>query len=555
MAYNLKSVKLPKLTGLPLKLFAAALENPVAGALLMPKMMKDAGFLEFRKKIIEDPTTPLPLYYSEKPAVANSARKPVDPVQPQKSSVFATIADFSRAYQNGEASPESVAEKVMEAIETDDRSQKPLRAFLAVDKSDVRAGAEASGKRIRAGRPLSLLDGVPIAIKDEVDMVPYPTTVGTSFMGKYPVTKDSTVVSRLRAAGALLIGKTNMHEIGINPDGLNVHHGIARNPYNPDYDTGGSSSGSAAAVASGLCPAAIGADGGGSIRVPASHCGLVGLKSTFGRVSEHGAAPLCWSVAHLGPLAAGAADAALIYSIIAGPDPEDPHTAHQPAVDLDGLGESSLDGVRLGIFPPWFEHADAAVLNACKRMVDRFRDSGAEIQEVRIPELDEMRLAHAITILSEMSASMNNFREHLKDFGPATRISLRAGRYFSANDYVHAQRMRTRAMMIFGEILEKVDAVLTPSTAVTAPKIPKGGEVCGWSDLSTVTEVMRFVFPGNLTGLPAVSFPVGYDDAGLPVGMQAMGRPWEESLLLRLAGAAEDAWEKKRPERFYRILE
>ena len=170
--------------------------------------------------------------------------------------------------------------------------------MIAVNRDDVMKQAREATQRIKAGKPLSIFDGVPVAVKDELDMVPYPTTVGTSFLGKSPAKEDATVVARMRAAGALLVGKTNMHEIGINVTGLNPHHGTTRNPYNTDHFTGGSSSGSATAVAAGLVPVAIGADGGGSIRIPASFCGVFGLKPTFGRVSEHGAAPLCWSVAH-----------------------------------------------------------------------------------------------------------------------------------------------------------------------------------------------------------------------------------------------------------------
>ncbi len=220
---------------------------------------------------------------------------------------------------------------MLTAIEASDATKPPLRTFIASNPDDVLRQAEAATHRIRNGQALSLLDGVPVAVKDEVDMVPCPTTVGTAFLGPRPAKQDSTVVARMRATGAVLLGKTNMHEIGIGVTGLNLHHGTPRNPYNPDHYTGGSSSGSAAAVAAGLCPVAISADGGGSIRIPSSFCGLVGLKPTFGRISEFGAAPLCWSLAHLGAIAATATDAALAYGVLAGPDPQDANSLHQPS--------------------------------------------------------------------------------------------------------------------------------------------------------------------------------------------------------------------------------
>ncbi len=213
---------------------------------------------------------------------------------------------------------------------------------------------------------------------------------------------DATVVARLRAAGALLIGKANMHEIGINPNGANAHYGAARNPYDTARDPGGSSSGPAAAVAAGLCPIAIGADGGGSIRIPASLCGLVGLKPTFGRVSEAGAAPLCWSVAHIGPLGATVEDVALAYGLIAGPDTRDPNSQRQPAVGLAGWNDRlTWHGLTVGVYRPWFRHAAPAVVAANEAMLAQFERAGAQVREIVVPELDAMRLAHIIIILSE----------------------------------------------------------------------------------------------------------------------------------------------------------
>ena len=354
----------------------------------------------------------------------------------------------------------------------------------------------------------------------------------------------------------MLIGKTNMHEIGINVTGLNPHHGTTRNPYNTDHFTGGSSSGSATAVAAGLAPVAIGADGGGSIRIPSSFCGVFGLKPTFGRVSEYGAAPLCWSVAHVGPLAGTASDAALAYAVMAGPDLRDPNSLHQPLPTLENWDQLNLRKLKLGVYKQWFQHADAEVVAACESMLKRFTDMGAEIREIVIPDLDLNRVAQVVTILTEMAQAMSyTYAEHHREHGLDVRLNLVLGRAFTAQDYVTAQRARTRIINNFNRVLEEVDMILTPTTGIAAPLIPKDALPDGNSDLSTTTEIMRFVTAANMTGLPAITFPVGYTTKGLPIGMQAMGRAWEENLLLRLAVNAEQAIERKEPQVHFKILD
>jgi Asp-tRNA(Asn)/Glu-tRNA(Gln) amidotransferase A subunit family amidase len=299
---------------------------------------------------------------------------------------------------------------------------------------------------------------------------------------------------------------------------------------------------------------AIGADGGGSIRIPAALTGLVGLKATFGRVSEHGAAPLTWSMGHLGPIGATVGDVALVYACIAGPDPRDPNTAYQPPVTLDGWDQPDLRGLRLGIYRPWFDHAEAGIVEDCRTMIDRFVEMGATVQEVEIPELDEMRVAQALTILAEMASNMALHAEHWDELSPSTRVNLSLGMATTSEDYLQAQRVRSRAIAHFRRAFEACDVILTPATAITAPVVPDNCEDDGWSDLGTVTELMRFAMPGNLTGLPAIAFPVGYDSRGLPTGMQAMGRAWEEHTLLRVAYAAEMVLARRRPPTYYEVV-
>jgi len=556
--YDLKSVKLPRLAGGQLSMIASALESGVLRSLIMPSMLKSGGIEDFRALAPEEPPTVFPIGFVDKKAAPEDGPdlKALNKIEGSAAAAmpFRTVRDYARAYKEGKANPEDVAKKALEAIKNADAGSLKLRAFIAVNDGDIMQQARASAERWKDKKPLSVLDGVPMAVKDEVDMVPYPTTVGTKFFGKAPAKQDATAVARLRAAGALLLGKANMHEIGISTDGLNVNFGATRNPYNPKHDTGGSSSGSATAVSAGLCPVAVGADGGGSIRVPAAMCGVVGLKPTFGRVSEFGAAPLCWSVAHLGPIAATVEDAAIGYACMAGPDIKDPNSLHQPYVTLEHWNKADLKGVKLGIYKPWFEHADPEIVKTCNALLEKLVAAGAQVKEIVIPGLDTMRVAHVISILSEMAGSMNNYPDNSKDFGAEVRVSLALGRQFNASDYIKAQRIRTRVIDMFRDIYKDVDAIITPATGITAPEVSLEDAESGWSDLTRTTETMRYVFPGNLAGLPAISFPAGYDSIGLPIGMQAMGRWWDEDLLLRIAFNAEKLVERRKPVMFFDLL-
>ena len=561
-AYDLESVQLPYLTGPTLRLFAAVMESPLGG-LATGGLFKTAGITWLREQRIDDPPTMRPIHPAGAPPSETAARaaapaaesSPQAPVTDAPGFRFATVRDYAKVYRDGETTPTEVAQRVLAAIDAGNGAEPPLRAMIAVDHEDVLRQAEEATRRIRDGQALSVFDGVPVAVKDELDMHPYPTTVGTAFLGETPAQEDATIVARMRAAGALLIGKANMHEIGIGVTGLNTIHGTPRNPYGPDHYTGGSSSGPAAAVAAGLCPVALGADGGGSIRIPASFCGLVGLKPTFGRLSEHGAAPLCWSVAHVGPLSATVTDTALSYAVMAGPDPKDAVSLHQPAPTLAGWDREDLDGLTLGVYWPWFRHATAEVVTRCEAMLTTFEGLGARIREVTIPDLEAARVAHTVTIAAEMAQALSHTTtKHHREHGLDVRINLAMARRFTSSDYVQAQRVRTRLLANFGRVLKEVDVIMTPSTGLVAPPIPETALRGGESDLTTLIEIMRFATPANLTGLPAISFPVGYSEAGLPVGMQAIGRAWQEPTLLRLALAAEKVVTRKAPLWHYELL-
>lgn len=556
--YDLKSTKLPYLVGLPLKLFTTLLESPI-GSLLIPSLLKSAGITAFRKKDFHDDPTNLPIHYVGELAITDSAvpekQLPSKDNQSTNGFNFPSIFDYAKAYREGNITPVDVAQNILEKINPEDHNDPAQYIMIACYKEDLMAQAIAATDRIKKGKANSILDGVPIAVKDEVDMLPYPTTAGTQFLGKELPKKDSTVVARMRATGAMMVGKANMHEIGINVTGLNPHHGTPRNPYNQSYYPGGSSSGSGVAVGSGLVPVAIGADGGGSIRIPASFCGVVGLKSTFGRISEFGATPLDWSVAHLGPLAGSATDAALAWGVMAGPDLKDPISLHQPSPTLTGWQNLDLRDLKLGVFWPWFKHASMDMVKACEKMLEEFKQMGAKIVEISIPDLEATRVAHLISIASEMTQAMDQYTQrHQTDHGLDVRTNLALARAFTARDYIKAQRVRTQAIRNFNQVFQTVDVILTPTTGIPAPKIKKGALPDGDSDLTTLGEIMRYAQAANLTGFPAISFPVGYNENNLPLGMQAMGRAWEEQTLLRLALASEQIVEKQKPNTYYSLL-
>lgn len=551
--YDLRSIKLPKLKGGALVAFVTALESPILGPALIRRLEKDAGVhalgaAQFKEVPRTKPLVPrlIPDPSRLDPPVDLGSLTAMNVPGP-----FESAKSLHEAYRERRTDPVAVAKRSLEASRAEKGS---LHVFIAQDEGDVLAMAEASAQRFKAGSPRGPLDGIPIAVKDELDMVPYPTTVGSRILARGPVTEDATCIHRLREAGAVLLGKANMHEIGINPNGANPHYGLVRNPYDRSRDTGGSSSASAAAVAAGFCPIAVGADGGGSIRIPAALCGLVGLKATFGRISEHGAAPLCWSVGHVGPLGATVYDVALAYALMAGPDAADAATLVQPPVTLDALSRADLTGIRVGVFRPWFEHAEPAIVSASDRALDLLRAAGAEVVSVELPELDLARVAHSITILSEMMCSMSEQGERVAQMAPHVRVSLAVAKAFKASDYLRAQRARARIMAHMNRVFEKVDVLATPSTAVTAPVIPVSDDHESWSDLSTTIELMRFAFLQNLTGHPAITVPSGYDAAGLPIGFELTGRHWDEALLLRAAQVVEAGTERRLAPKAARLL-
>lgn len=558
--YMRAPVVAPRVSGTPLKLFVSALENGLTAETLLAKLVKDSGIDKFRATSAGHASpiqVPLPLDASapavaQKPAEVAAAAAALPEVAVGVR--LETIARFAKAYREGSTDPVAVVRKLDGHITRLDAEPDRLALFIARRFNEALAAAEASAERIRKGQALSVLDGVPVVVKDEIDLAGFPTTLGTKFM-RTPATTDSAVAARLKAAGAVIIGKANMHEIGINPIGVNPHHGACRNPYDRARITGGSSSGSAATVAAGLAPLSIGADGGGSIRIPAALCGVVGLKATFGRIPESGVPPLCWNPGHVGPLGLTVADVAIGYSLIAGPDEGDPVSWRQSAVHLTGMEDRSLKGLRLGVCKPYFEDADGEVLARCREALKACTDAGAVVVEIPPPDLNVMLWAHAIIILSEMATAMlPHTTEDSRRFGLDARTSLAIGRHFRATDYVHAMRHRHAITRQYLELMKSVDAIVTPTTATTAPRINEKSLPDGESNLVLSDALLRFIRAGNLTGFPGISVPAGYDGSGLPVGIHFLARPYQEHLLFRLGRVVEASVPRRAPRHHVEVL-
>jgi len=551
--YDLEDIEAPILSGFLLKTGAWLSSNvrPIRS-----KIASDAHVFFLRNIQIDAEPTPMPIFHSDQASLPPT--NPIELLQtiteksPEKKVQFCSVLDYYNAYRSGSITPTQIAEAAINLIKQSNERSPPIRAIIKSIDELVLAQAQASTERWTNGTPISILDGVPIAIKDEVHMSAYSTHCGTSFLGNYFPSSDfdCEVVRRLKEMGAIIIGKANMHELGLGTTGYNVTWGSPLNPYCLTAHTGGSSSGSASAVAMDLCPIAIGCDGGGSVRIPSAFCGLVGLKPTFGRISEHGAVPIAPSVGHIGPLAASAIDCAIGYVAMAGPDEKDPGSLHQPPVTIDNIFNiQDLSDVRIGIYRQFFEHAEPEIVQQCDVAIQFFRSRGARIVDIVIPELETFKIAHLIAILNDMKNLLNPYIENWKKLAYTSQIPLSMSLEFSDEDIQQSQRERTRAMKLIEEIFQNVDVIATPSTGTLAPEINFHLSDTDEMNGQKTGRIMRFAFLANLTGVPAISFPVGYGTKNKPIGLQFMSKWWDEELLLRLAIAHEVfALEWKSPE-------
>ncbi|KAJ1274585.1 hypothetical protein BS78_05G073100 [Paspalum vaginatum] len=573
--YISPNVKAPRVAGFLVKMLAWVLETPVLGWIVLAVLKRD----NLVYKLVSDAEIPEPPLFTAahtwqanpeqnvsltKPGLSPAERVqeaagcvPDDPPAPGFRSW--TVLDFQRAYSSGQTTPVMVARRFLAAVEECSAPGLDMGMFISCDAADVMRQAEDSARRYHQGAPLSAMDGVLVAVKDELDCLPYPTTGGTRWLGAARrCAADAACVAQLRSCGAVMAGKTNMHELGAGTSGINPHHGATRNPYSLGRVSGGSSGGSAVAVCAGLCPVALGADGGGSVRMPAALCGVVGFKPTAGRISNSGLLPLNWTVGMPGILAATVEDTLIAYAAIA--DQSKPNHLQQPELNLPLLTRTrSMPSIRLARYAKWFDDSSEDIRSLCGKALQVLRAQyGWETVEVTVPEIEEMRLAHYVTMGSECTASLANYLDNTSETGWDVRIGLSAYRSFSSRDYLNSQRLRCRQMYFHEKIFETADAIVTPMTGVTAYALQEDARSTGELDYINGAALVRYSIAGNFLGLPAITVPVGYDRAGLPVGLQFIGRPWSEATLLHLAYAMQEACagkeHRRKPKVHYDLL-
>lgn len=434
-------------------------------------------------------------------------------------------------------SPIEAVEACLSRIEARDPE---LNSFLTVTADAALAEARERTEELAAGRLRGPLHGVPIALKDLILTRGVRTTSGSAILRDWVPDRDATVVRRLRAAGAISLGKLNMHEFAFGATSINPHYGATRNPHDTTRMTGGSSGGSGAAVAGKLCYGALGSDTGGSIRCPAALCGLVGLKPTYGRVSRAGVLPLAWSLDHVGPMTRTVADAALMLEAMAGHDPEDGTSAKQPVPVFSRGLDQGVRGLRLGVPREFFWHpVHREVRNRVLEAIEALGNAGAEIREVSLKQLDAARAAQAITIYAEAGTAHRRLLEtRSAEYGPSVRCRFVQGLFVSAADYLDAQRARRVVRAALLETFREVDALLTPACPIPAPRIDQQRVNVDGLVAPPQYFLVRNNGLFNITGLPALSVPCGLA-AGLPVGLQIAGRPWDEATILRVARVVE----------------
>jgi aspartyl-tRNA(Asn)/glutamyl-tRNA(Gln) amidotransferase subunit A len=452
---------------------------------------------------------------------------------------FMSAAEGLQKIREGALAPAELQAACLQQIE---RFNPHLNAFITVGQVPGNVGKQPA---IPGSASRGALAGIPIAVKDLFDTANLRTTEGSRFFKDHVPTTDAAVVAKLKQAGAFIIGKTNTHEIALGVTSVNPHFGPCHNPWDTARISGGSSGGSAVAVAAGMALAAVGTDTGGSIRIPASLCGVVGLKPTYGRVSLRGVLPLSWNLDHAGPLTRTVEDAALMLQVIAGYDPDDPYSVDAPAEDFLLHLEDGTRGWRVALgIGEYVEQADAEVRRAVEVASEVLARTGAEVSAVDCSFLHQAALANGL--MTQADAAVYHRQRLLEQpdwFGDDVRRRLEAGRDLPAADYVLARHTQAEIKRRLARFFESFDILLLPTTPNTAPLIE------GDDAVAQARRLTRFTAPFNLAGLPAVSIPCGSDGNGLPIGLQMIAGAWREAALLRAARAYEHAsgWMGRRP--------
>jgi aspartyl-tRNA(Asn)/glutamyl-tRNA(Gln) amidotransferase subunit A len=451
-----------------------------------------------------------------------------------------SLARLSRALRTREVSPVEMTEALLGRIGADETN-----AFITVTAERAMEDAARAEAEIGAGDYRGPLHGVPVGIKDLVYTKGVRTTMASAFFEDHVPEDDAAIARRLREAGTVLLGKTNTHEFAYGPTGDRSFFGPTRNPHDPARISGGSSGGSGAAVATGLCYGAIGSDTGGSIRIPAALCGVVGMKPTFGRVGKSGVFPLAWTLDHVGPMTRTVEDNALLLSALVGHDPQDPYSADRPAEDFARDLERGLRGSAVGVPTAfYFEHVDREVEARVRESVEAFRSLGAVVREVEVPNVWETLHAQRLTLAAEAYAV---HEERLKSdpdrFDDQGLERLLQGEELRAHRYANAQRRKLRSRREFEEVLGEVDVILSPSVPIPATEIGQRQASINGHEEAVYSALTRLTGPTNMNGLPSLSVPCGTTASGLPVGLQLIGRPFDEATVYRFGHAHEKTYD------------
>jgi aspartyl-tRNA(Asn)/glutamyl-tRNA(Gln) amidotransferase subunit A len=436
----------------------------------------------------------------------------------------------------------SSAELTETALRRTGEINPKLNAMITVLDQSARAQAQAADRELASGTDRGPLHGIPVAVKDVFETRGVRTTAGSVIFMHHVPDRDATVVEKLAAAGAVLIGKTGMHELAYGVTSNNPHFGAVRNPWDTDRIPGGSSGGSGAAVSADMVFMAMGTDTGGSIRIPAAFCGTVGLKPTTGRVSRYGVLPLDFSLDHMGPLTRSVRDAAVTLAAIAGFDPRDETSSEQPLGPYLPAPDCSIRNVRIGLPQNFYlERLDPDVDMAVRRMAATAETLGARVIPVRVSDIEALNTVGRVILLAEASAVMEKYIGNRDQFGADVLSLLDQGRLLPATDYVNAQRLRRVMQREYAQLWSKIDCLFTPTTPMAAPRIGEKTVSLGEFTDDVRLATTRFVRGINVLGLPAISMPCGADRRGLPLGLQIVGRPFDEALILQVAAALEDA--------------
>ena len=449
-----------------------------------------------------------------------------------------SIAEAGERLRRRTLSPVELAQAYLTRIQSEDTV---ARCYITVLHDEALAAAAKAEQDIAGGDYRGPLHGIPIALKDLIATRGIRTTCGSKILKDWVPASDATVAARLTAAGAILLGKLNMHEFAYGPTGVNPHYGTPVNPWGHHRMPGGSSSGSGAAVAAGLCAGALGTDTGGSVRIPASLCGIVGLKPTYGLVSRAGVIPLAWSLDHIGPMTKTVTDAALVLQVLAGHDPADPSSASLPVPDYRRSLDGDPRGLRVGVVREvFFEHLHPEVRDAVEAAARALEAIGVHVEEVRLSRIHHAGPATFAIITAESMAYHEPYlKTRASEYGADVRARLLTGQFVLATQYLKAQRARQVLQADVDAALQHVDALLFPTTPIPAPRTDeREATIDGVCD-DVRAWLTRCTRPINLTGHPALSVPCGLTAGGLPIGLQLVGRRFDEATLLRLGRAYE----------------